>query len=141
MEIVTFVALFILGVVCAANLIIARKPDAAALIAKVAPYQGWIGAISAVWGTWWIIRWIMNMSALKAAPVIMITWLVDSLLLLALGLLCGIGVLKTFVKAPAAVEKLDRTVARLSPFQGVLGLAAMAGAVWTILELYVLKIA
>jgi hypothetical protein len=141
MEIVTFLSLFVLGVVCAANLIIARKPDAKALIAKIAPYQGWIGALSAIWGAWWIIRWVMNVSALKAAPVIMITWLADSVLLLALGILCGIGVMKSFVKAPAAVEKLDLAVSRLAPFKGMLGLAAIAGAVWTILDLYVLKIA
>ncbi len=42
MGIVTFAALLVLGVVSASNLIIARKPDAKELIAKLAPYQGWI---------------------------------------------------------------------------------------------------
>ena len=56
MGIVTFAALLVLGVVCASNLIIARKPDAKELIGKIAPYQGWIGAISALWGAWWLIN-------------------------------------------------------------------------------------
>ncbi|HZE97945.1 MAG TPA: hypothetical protein VE981_13030 [Planctomycetota bacterium] len=140
MEIVTFAALLVLGVVCASNLIIARKPEAKELIAKVAPYQGWIGAVSALWGAWWIVRWILNIGALKAAPVIMLTWLAVSLLLLGLGLLCGIGILKTFIKAPAATEKLDLAVARLAPFQGMLGVAAIAVGLWTVVDLYILKV-
>jgi hypothetical protein len=34
--------LAVLGILGASNLIIARKPDAKELIAKLAPYQGWI---------------------------------------------------------------------------------------------------
>ena len=141
MDIVTLVALFVLGAVCASNLIIARKPQAKELLAKVAPYQGWIGALSAIWGGWWLIRWVMHIGAIKAAPILMITALADALLLLGLGVLCGIGIMKTFIKAQAATEKLDQTVAKLAPFQGVLGLAGMGLAVWTLLDIYVLKIA
>ena len=140
MEIVTFASLLVLGVVCASSLIIARKPDAKELIGKIAPYQGWIGAVSAIWGAWWLINWLLHAGVMLKAPIIGITWLADSLLLLGLGLICGIGVLKTFIKAPAATEKLDQTVARLAPFQGMLGLAAIAVAVWTVVDLYLLKI-
>jgi hypothetical protein len=52
----------------------------------------------------------------------------------------GIGVLKMFIKAPTAVEKLDHTVARLAPFQGMLGLAGIAVAIWTVLNVYVVHI-
>jgi len=140
MGIVTFAALLVLGAVCASNLIIARKPDAKELIAKVAPYQGWIGAISALWGAWWLINWILNVGVMMTWPILGITWLANSILLLSLGLLCGIGVLKTFVKAPAATEKLDLTVAKLAPYQAVLGLVGIGVAIWTILDLYIFKI-
>ena len=140
MGIVTFAALLVLGVVCASNLIIARKPDAKELIAKVAPYQGWIGAISALWGAWWLINWILNVGVMMTWPILGITWLANSLLLLGLGLLCGIGVLKTFVKTPAATEKLDLTVSKLAPYQGILGLVGIGVAIWTILDLYIFKI-
>jgi hypothetical protein len=140
MGIVTFAALLVLGVVSASSLIIARKPDAKELIAKVAPYQGWIGAISALWGAWWLINWILNVGAMMTWPILGITWLANSILLLGLGLLCGIGVLKTFIKAPAAAEKLDLTVAKLAPYQGILGLVGIGVAVWTILDLYIFKI-
>jgi hypothetical protein len=137
MDIITFAALFVLGVVCASNLIIAKKPDAKDLIAKVAPYQGWIGAVSAIWGAWWLINWVLHVGIMMKVPIIGITWLADSLLLLGLGILCGIGILKMFIKAPAATEKLDQTVTKLAPFQGILGLAGIAVALWTILDLYV----
>jgi hypothetical protein len=140
MGIVTFAALLVLGAVCASNLIIARKPDAKELIAKVAPYQGWIGAISALWGVWWLINWILNMRVMMTWPILGITWLANSILLLSLGLLCGIGVLKTFIKAPAATEKLDLTVAKLAPYQAILGLVGIGVAIWTILDLYIFKI-
>jgi hypothetical protein len=140
MGIVTFAALLVLGVVCASNLIIARKPDAKELIGKIAPYQGWIGAISALWGAWWLIHWILNMGAMMTWPILGITWLANSLLLLGLGLLCGVGVLKTFVKSPAATEKLDLTVSKLAPYQGMLGLVGIGVAIWTMLDLYVFKI-
>ena len=140
MAIVTFAALFILGAVCASNLIIARKPDAKELIAKVAPYQGWIGAISALWGAYWLVYWILNLKAMMTWPILGITFLANSLLLLALGLLCGIAVLKSFIKTPAAVEKLDLTVAKLAPFQGMIGLAGIGVAIWTMLDFWVLHI-
>jgi hypothetical protein len=137
---VTIAALFVLGVVCASNLIIAKKPDAKELIAKIAPYQGWIGAISAIWGLWWLINWILNLKVMMTWPILGITWLANSLLLIALGLLCGIGILKMFIKQPQAVEKLDATVAKLAPKQGILGLAGIVVAIWTILDFLVLKI-
>jgi hypothetical protein len=140
MAIVTFAALLVLGAVCASNLIIARKPDAKELIAKVAPYQGWIGAISALWGAYWLVYWILNLKAMMTWPILGVTFLANALLLLALGLLCGIGVLKTFIKAPAAVEKLDLTVAKLAPFQGMIGLAGIGVAIWTMLDFWVLHI-
>jgi hypothetical protein len=140
MAIVTFAALFVLGAVCASNLIIARKPDAKELIAKVAPYQGWIGAISALWGAYWLVYWILNLKAMMTWPVLGITFLANSLLLLALGLLCGIAVLKSFIKTPAAVEKLDLTVAKLAPFQGMIGLAGIGVAIWTMVDFWVLHI-
>jgi len=140
MGIVTFAALFVLGAVCASNLIIAKKPDAKELIAKVAPYQGWIGAISALWGAYWLVYTILNLRAMMTWPILGVTWFANSLLLLGLGLLCGIAVLKTFIKAPAAQEKLDLTVAKLAPFQGFLGLAGIGVAIWTILDLYLIHI-
>ena len=125
--------LALLGVLGASNLIIAKKPNAKELIGKVAPYQGWIGAISAIWGAWGVISAVLHLSWLGHWPIYWITWLADSALLLALGLLLGVGVFKTFIKAPDATAKLDQVVAKLLPYQGKLGLIAIGLGIWMVL--------
>ncbi len=130
--------LAVLGVLGAANLIIAKKPDARELIAKLAPYQGWIGAISALWGVWGIIQAVLNLGWLSVWPIWWITWLAYSVLLFALGLLLGVGILKTFIKNPQAQAKMDQTLAKLAPKQGMLGLIAIGVGVWMIIGSFIL---
>lgn len=122
--------LIVLGVLGASNLIIARKPDAKELIAKVAPYQGWMGAVSALWGVWGLISAVLSISLLTTFPIWWATWVATDVILVALGLLLGIGTLKTFIKQPQAVEKMDMLVAKLAPKQGVLGLIGIGLGAW-----------
>jgi hypothetical protein len=133
--------MIVLGVLGAANLIIARNPKAKELIGKLAPYQGWIGAISALWGIWITIWMILNIGWIRLAFLLWLTVLAEGLLLLALGLLLGIGVLKTFVKQPKAVEKMDLMVTRLTPYQGTLGLVAIALGAWGLIASIVWRVA
>jgi len=125
--------LAVLGILAASNLIIAKRPDAREMIAKLSPYQGWIGAVSALWGVWGIISSILNLGWLTVAPIFWISLLGVSLLLASLGLLLGVGVLKTFITAPAATEKMDQTIAKLAPLQGTLGLVAIGLGVWMVI--------
>ncbi len=125
--------LTVLGVLGASNLIIARKPEAKELIGKLAPYQGWIGVVSAFWGAWGIIQSILSLAWLVSMPIYWVTYLASSVLQLALGILLGVGTLKMFVKQPQAVEKMDNLVAKLAPKQGVLGLIAIGVGVWFVL--------
>jgi hypothetical protein len=125
--------LAVLGILGAANLIVAKRPDAAEMIAKLAPYQGWIGAVSALWGVWGIISSVLSIGLLSVAPIFWITLLACSLILASLGLLLGVGVLKTFIKDPTAQAKMDETIAKLAPKQGVLGLVSIGLGVWTVL--------
>jgi hypothetical protein len=124
--------LAILGVLGASNLIIARKPDAKEMIAKLAPYQGWIGALSALGGAWVILFSVIHLGWLTSSPIGWITQLADGVLQLALGLLLGVGVLKTFIKNPEAGAKMDQTIAKLAPYQGTLGLVAIGLGVWMV---------
>jgi hypothetical protein len=124
--------LFILGVLGASNLIIAKIPSARDLIGKIAPYQGWMGVASVFYGVWEIIQAITSMGLMAVKPPIgLIFWilfLAQAVLQIALGILLGVGVAKTFVKQPAAVQNMDRIVTKLAPFQGILGFAAIAVA-------------
>ncbi len=124
--------LAVLGILGASNLIIARKPDAKELIAKIAPYQGWMGAVSALWGVWMIVHAILNLGVLTAAPILWITYMASAVLQAGLGVLLGTGTLKTFVKQEQAQEKLDQLVAKLAPYQGTLGLVAIGVGAWTV---------
>jgi hypothetical protein len=124
--------LIVLGVLGAASLIIAKKPDAKELIDKLAPYQGWIGVVSAFWGAWGIIGAVLGLGLLTTWPILWATMLANAVLLLCLGLLLGVGVMKTFIKDEAAVAKLDTTIAKLAPKQGMLGLVAIGVGVWMI---------
>lgn len=124
--------LALLGVLGASNLIIAKRPDAADAIAKLAPYQGWIGALSALGGVFGLVMCLLGIGLLTTAPIYWISWVACSALQAALGLLLGVGVLKSFIKAPEAQAKMDETIAKLAPKQGVLGLVAIGVGAWMI---------
>lgn len=125
--------LILLGVLGAADIIIAKKPDAKELIAQMAPYQGWFGAISAIWGAWLVVSSILNLGWLGVTPLWWISYVATAVLCLSLGLLFGVGVLKTFVKNEQAHAKLDETVAKIMPFRSKLGLAALGIGAWTLI--------
>ena len=122
--------LIVLGVLAVPNLIIGKKPEAKQYLDKITPYQGWIGAVSALWGLWETIQALLHIKYLSVVPVLWITWLAYGVVQLALGLLLGIGTLKTFIKAPAAQQKMDLLVAKLAPKQGMLGIAAIGVGIW-----------
>ena len=124
--------LAILGMLGASSLIIARKPDAKEVIAKFAPYQGWMGAVSAIWGGWGIVRSVLTLGWLAHWPIYWATSLGDHVLQFGLGLLLGVGTLKTFIKNPQAQEKMDQTITKLAPYQGTLGLAAIGLGIWMV---------
>ena len=124
--------LVLLGVLAVPSLIIAKRPDAKDMIAKLTPYQGWIGAVSCLGGIWGIISAILSIGVLSTWPIFWISWMVGSVFQAALGLILGIGTLKTFIKNPQAQAKMDETLAKLSPKQGVLGLGAIGFGIWVV---------
>lgn len=126
--------LIVLGVLAVPSLIIAKKPNAKELIDKLTPYQGWIGAVSALWGVWGIISAVLNIGWLTTWPIWWISWLAGSVIQAALGLILGIGTLKTFIKNPQAQAKMDETLAKLSPKQGMLGVVAIGVGIWEIVS-------
>lgn len=124
--------LVVLGILAAPNLIISRKPEAKEIIAKIVPYQGWLGAVSAVYGLIQVIRFLSNMRWFDAAPVVFLTWIVSAVLTLALGLLLGIGVIKSFVSSTDAKAKMDELIAKLAAKQGTMGLLGIIVGIWII---------
>jgi hypothetical protein len=121
-------ALIVLGVLAAPGLIISRRPDAKRIIDKIAPYQGWIGAIICVWGIIRLFFWLGLFGWLGHGIGGILRWAFYTLYILlsiALGFMLGIGVIKSFVKDANARAKMDDVLARLAPKQGLLGLIAI----------------
>ncbi|MEN8209201.1 MAG: hypothetical protein ABFR50_08115 [Candidatus Fermentibacteria bacterium] len=125
--------LALLGVLAAPNLIISKKPEAKEIIAKIAPYQGWIGAVSAVWGLIKIFQTFRFFDFFSVFPIGVITLILVAVLTLALGLLLGIGVIKTFISSEDAKAKIDEMMAKLAAKQGVLGLLGIIVGIWFML--------
>jgi hypothetical protein len=128
-----FTFLIILGMLGAANIIIAKKPDARVIIEKFSPYQGWIGVAALFYGVFEVIQAIGLMTMLGAGLWQMLWWvtfLASAGLQIALGLLLGVGTVKSFVKEPRVTEKLTTLSQKLAPYQGTLGLISMATGVW-----------
>jgi hypothetical protein len=124
--------LMLLGVLAVPGLIIAKRPDAKRIIDKIAPYQGWIGAVIALWGLFRLIQWFQSFSLLSLGVkgiIFFVIYTVFVFVSIALGFMLGIGVIKTFVKNPQAQAKMDETLAKLAPKQGILGLLALADGV------------
>lgn len=125
--------LILLGVLAVPSLILAKKPNAKEMLDKLAPYQGWIGAVSALWGLWGIIGFLRAMSYWTSFwPIMGYTMLAASVVQLLLGFMLGIGVMKTFVKNEAAQKKMDDMLVKLAPKQGMLGLVAIGLGGWMI---------
>ncbi len=133
MGLITGISLALLGVLAVPNLLLSKKPEAQATLDKIAPYQGWIGALCAVWGAYGLIYFLFHLSVIRHSLVLAITVLATCGLQFALGMILGIGVLKQFIKSPAAQQKMDGLVVTLSAKKGGLGLAAVCLGAWCVI--------
>jgi membrane protein insertase Oxa1/YidC/SpoIIIJ len=137
---VTAIWLALLGVLAAPNLILSKKPNAKEYLDKLAPYQGWIGVVSAFWGIWGIISFLRMMSwYIKVWPIMGFTYLAVSIVLLLLGFMLGLAVIKGFVKNESAQAKMDSMREKLAPKQGLLGIVAIGLGVWMIIANLIFK--
>jgi len=133
------IALIVLGVLSAASLIIAKKPNAADLINKITPFQGWIGIFACLWGIWGIIWAIISIGSLGLGLFWVIWWLTSmlgSILLAVLGFILGYGLITkyAFGKNEEAKTKGDAILAKLAPLQGTLGIVAIIVGVWFVVS-------
>ena len=135
--------LFVGGCLASSSFILAKKPNAKDLFAKVAPYQGTIGVVMFFWGIWEILHIVMNLDLFKllfAIPLITwkitaIVWVVTAVVLLILGFLLGFGMINAFAakKNPAAAQKSEQVMRKLAPHQTWLGFVSIGLSIWWIL--------
>ena len=131
MWIITVVVLLAGGLLGAASLIVAKKPNAKELIDKLTPSQGWIGVVLVLWGIWDLIGVFRALGVLSSAPIWWILYLVTAVTELALGFLLGYGLISKYVLggSPEALAKGQLLRVRLAKYQGPLGVVAIALAI------------
>jgi len=131
------------GILAASSLIIAKKPDAKALIEKIAPFQATLGIILLGWGLYNFFIVVgpgLMIKFLTAFPLLGITlWgmLVSSILL---GIMFGMPMVAKLSAGGAA--KGEQMAKKMAPFQVIIGLIAIGSSILAILyNLGILKIA
>src|SRR5215475_11346387 len=139
---VTAVFLIALGVLAAASSVVAKRPDAQVYIDKLVPYQGWLGLIACLWGTWTIVTAILNLNWFNYVPIWWLTYAATGALIAALGLLLGYALLTKFILSHSAEAARRGEHLRLSivPYQIMLGYAAVILGLWTIVATFIYRI-
>lgn len=130
------ITLILLGLLAVPSLLLSKKPNAKELFDKLAPFQGWIGVVFAFWGIWGIISAILNLGLLGTFPIYWVTWLAVSVVEAALGFILGYGLIAKHAlsKNPQAAAKGEQLLAKLTPLQGKLGIAAIILGIWYIVS-------
>jgi len=131
---VYWITLIILGLLAAPSLFLSNKPNAKQLLAKITPYQGWLGLGFCIWGIRWVVLAILDIGLLWTFPIWWVTWLVSSLMEALLGFILGYGMINKLIlsKNEEAKAKWEKLLARLAPIQWKLGLMGVIVWVWVI---------
>jgi hypothetical protein len=129
------------GILAASSLIVAKKPDAKEMIAKIAPYQAIIGIILLLDGIYYTFIYIGIGNLIKAPG----QWLIGGLCLwgmmvssILLGIMFGMPMVAKMSASGAA--KGEEMAKKLAPFQTLIGLVAIGSAFLAVLiNLSILK--
>lgn len=142
MGIIDGIVLLILGGLCLPSLVAEKSPKAKELLEKIAVYQGILGLVVFVWGTWGIISSILGLSWLGSWPLQWATLLVASLVNFAGGLILGFGMIQKLLLSKLPEEAQAKAVAlreKLVGYQTKIGLAALIAGVWVIVYYLILR--
>nr|HEX4312963.1 hypothetical protein [Kofleriaceae bacterium] len=116
------------GILAAAALIIARKPDAKVLIDKLTPYQGWIGIVMFGWGIHEVIGVLTHMGMMTSQFGYWLFWTLTGASDLLVGFLLGFGLLVKYAlgKNPTALARGQAIRQKLATYQGLFGIVSIA---------------
>jgi membrane-bound ClpP family serine protease len=132
---VTSIAIILAGILGAASIIAAKKPDAQQLIDKLTPYQGIIGVLNFLWGVYFVLWLFLHMSV----GIRWIIFLVTSVAMVLLGFLLGFGLISKYAlsKSPEAMKKGEELRGKLAKFIGPLGIVGIVAGVLSLLACFV----
>lgn len=137
------ISLILLSILAVPSLLLSKKPNAKELLAKIEPYQGWIGMVFCFWGIWGIVSAVLTIGWLSTWPILWITYLVGNIVTAALGFMLGFGLINKYVlsKNEAAKEKAEELRAKIAPKQGKLGLVGLILGAWMIVSSFLFVVA
>jgi len=117
------------GIIAAAGLIVAKKPNAQELIDKITPYQGWIGVILTIWGVLGIIG---------SLSVFSIIGLAISVVEFVVGFLLAYSLISKYLleKNETAKQKGQELRAKLIKYQAPAGIILIVLGVLSILRIF-----
>jgi hypothetical protein len=123
------------GILAASALIIARKPNAQALIDKMTPAMGWIGVVMFFWGVWNLI--FLRPPAGLMNPISLVVGFGLVTMQLVVGFLLGFGLITKWTLRGNAMAMARGQAIRhkLAAYQGTFGLVAIAtGSLFVVLR-------
>ena len=137
------ITLILLSIIAVPSLILSKKPNAKELLAKIEPFQGWIGIVFCFLGVWGILTAILNLDWLTEAPLWWVTLLTGNLISALLGFMLGSGLVnKLFLsKNETARVKSEELRQKIAPKQGKLGIFGILVGVWMIVASFLFTIA
>jgi hypothetical protein len=124
------------GVVAASGLIVAKKPDAKAILDKLVPFQALIGLVLLGFGIIFFVMLgpISAFKAIKEDALPAVANLGGVLIAVVLGFVFALP--QIIRAAPGAEQRANEMAQRIAPFQLLLGLlAAACGAVGLLYQL------
>ena len=123
------IMLIALGLLGIASWLRQRQPQVSGPLAQLESIGGWVGLIGLIWGLLMLIRWVLAIDALAAAPMMMIIALASALSITALSLILAMPTVKTLAGRNNFTRNLERSAAKLGPFKVILGAVCLGLAV------------
>jgi hypothetical protein len=134
MDIVDPILLVLGGILAVSGLIIAKKPDAKAVIDRLTPYQAGLGIVLLVLGIWYFITYLSFLLHPFAWPIAGITvWgMVASMILL--GFMFGMPQIAKWIPGESSAEQKAMELSKkLVPYQTLIGLIGIGSALLALL--------
>ncbi len=120
------------GILGVSGLIVAKKPDAKALIDKLVPFQAFIGVGLLALGIWALLNFglINTFRILPHFPILGLFAIAGSYGAILLGFLFGMPQIAKWIPGESSAEtKAMELSKKLAPFQLILGIIVGAGGV------------
>lgn len=117
------------GILAVSSLIVAKKPDAKAMIDRLVPYQAFIGVGLLGLGLWNLIRAFEIFKFVSLIPVLVIVTLAMIVSAVLLGFMFGMPQIAKWMPGEGAAEQKGMELStKLAPFQVLFGLIGIASS-------------